>query len=73
MFMAELRWFEGTLVKIVRSGLLVALLYNIMLWELVRADCNVVAYADDLLVIIEDNSMAEVEDSGTQSLEIVVG
>ncbi|CAK9801625.1 Retrovirus-related Pol polyprotein from type-1 retrotransposable element R1 (Fragment) [Anthophora quadrimaculata] len=42
-----------------------------LLWELIGSGCECVAYADDLLLLIEGNSRVELERKGTECMRIV--
>ena len=42
-----------------------------LLWKLDERGCKCVAYADDLLLIVEGQSRVEIERKGTDWMEIV--
>ena len=47
------------------------LMMDVLLKELEKNDCEVVAYADDLLLLVRENSRSHLEESGTRWMRIV--
>jgi len=47
------------------------LMMDELLWQLRRHECKVVAYADDLLLVVEGRSRVELEEKGTKWMNIV--
>ncbi|KAJ3661589.1 hypothetical protein Zmor_005980 [Zophobas morio] len=47
------------------------LMMDVLLKELEKNDCEVVAYADDLLLLVRENNRSHLEESGTRWMRIV--
>ena len=62
---------RGSLQGSVSGPVMWNLMMDVLLRELERNDCEIVAYADDLLLLVRENNRRHLEESGTRWMRIV--